>query len=60
MSLDFGNVSTNDQNTEGVNEDAVADNDVRSLLTRILKELKIMNMYNAEAMDQELTKDDIE
>jgi hypothetical protein len=38
----------------------LADNDILSLLGKISDELRIMNLYNALAHNQELTKEDLE
>ena len=39
--------------------DRINHDELKYLLTDILKELKIMNLYNAEAQDEQLTDEDI-
>lgn len=44
----------------GQREVWVADEDVKSLLNRLLKEVKIMNMHLEIITDNEISKEDIE
>ena len=43
----------------GSSGDNVRDNGTKALLSNILCELKIMNLYNSMAHGQELTKEDV-